>query len=167
MFFILCILSTIPRIDKYITRKIYEIKYLHSFSYEFSSYIVYINIILRLYSFIFQNRYLSIVYTYVDVCFINLLKWIFDRERPKYFFIKDNIYQPLYEMNVLTHFGGVQSFPSGHVATIYLTWCLYDYNYIIGLLLIITIFARINIGQHYFSDTLYAILISQIANRYK
>ena len=63
-----------------------------------------------------------------------------------------------------------QSFPSGHIATIYTTYLLFESNpfikYLYLLLLCVTGFCRVNLGDHHVSDCIFSLYICQISYHY-
>ena len=161
-------LFSIPFIDKLFTKLIYNINFLHQFSNLFSKYIIYINIIINIYYITYTGNYYKIFYRYfIELFLINvMLKGVLDRSRPKEsYLLNNNSYIPIYKITLSKNWSENQSFPSGHVATICLTYFLI-YNvsiylrYLYKLFIILTVFCRINSGSHYVSDCYWAFLIS-------
>ena len=161
-------LSSIPIIDITITKYLYLLK-TRKITSLFSTYIIYFNLIVNL-MLLNKINYKIIIYRYfvelfiINVCFKSLL----DRPRPydSIFKININKYYGIFDLKISKKWTINQSFPSGHVSTIYSTfyiinnipsWYLANYFYL--LLLILTIYSRINIGAHYFSDCIFAIFI--------
>ena len=166
--YLLCFLISVPFVDKLLTKSIYNMKYLHQFSNIFSKYIIYINILPNIYYIIYIGSYYKLLYRYfIELFIVNfLLKSVFDRPRPsESYLLNINSYIPMYKIILSKNWSENQSFPSGHVTTICLTYFLI-YNtsiyvrYIYRLLIILTVFCRINSGSHYVSDCYWALLIS-------
>ena len=112
-----------------------------------------------------------IVYRYfIELIIINFcFKWLLDRPRPKYSLIKNNNFISIFETTISKKWKSNQSFPSGHVATIYCTYYIISthlnnliLSYFYLFLLFTTCFCRINLGAHHFTDCIFAILISRI-----
>lgn len=166
--YLLCFLISIPVIDKTLTKLIYNMKYLYLFSNLFSKYIIYINILTNIFYIIYIGNYYKVFYRYfIELFIVNImLKSVLDRPRPKESYLLNiNSYIPIYKIRLSKIWSENQSFPSGHVTTICLTYFLI-YNtsiylrYLYKLFIILTIFCRINSGSHYVSDCYWALLIS-------
>ena len=166
--YLLCFLISVPFIDKLLTKLIYNRKSLHQFSNLFSQYIIYINIITNIYYISYISNYYKVFYRYfIDLFLVNIiLKSVFDRPRPKESYLLNiNSYIPIYKIGLSKNWSENQSFPSGHVTTIYLThFLIYNTSiylrYLYKLFIILTIFCRINTGSHYASDCYWALLIA-------
>ena len=165
-----CFLFSIPKIDYSVTRKIIEIRKSKRKTRWFSRNILFINVGVNVYLYI-QNIPLELIFYryFIELIIINLiLKTFIFRVRPKYSFLNRGKFQSIYKMKIqkfdLWKKWQNQSFPSGHVSTVYLTWCLIPETWLlynIYLLFVgLTVYARINVRAHHLSDCLFAILIS-------
>lgn len=160
-------LSSIPAIDIYVTERIYRLSQFHRFSTYFSTAILWLNFTGSLACL--PASYTRYVYRYaVELGLINVgFKGLLDRPRPVDSWLGDKgVYLPVYAIRRTTCSTLNQSFPSGHVATVYCTYHLLSNPYAQQLwvvLLGITIFARMNLGAHHFSDCMWALLICQSA----
>lgn len=166
---ILSLISLMPLIDKFITCLLMNIKFTKKFSRYFSIYILYFNFFVNFIYLILTSFYnLFFIRYLIELVFINIFfKSFLDRERP-YKSLLINNYEPIYKMKITKNWRFKQSFPSGHVTTIYTTYFILKLMtnniYIINLyklLIITTSFCRINLGMHHFSDCVFAILISK------
>lgn len=165
MILILTILSTIPFIDKNVS------KYIRSFNYQkytkiISDKIIYLNIFINLlYLYITGNHVKLLIRYFIELIIINFcFKCLLDRPRPKETEISK--YYSVFDIKISKNWLKNQSFPSGHVATIYLTYNIMFDNYfkmIYLFLVFLTAIARINLGAHYFSDCIFAIFICDIS----
>lgn len=167
---IIGILSFIPLIDMYFTKLIYNLP-LKDFSTFFSKFIICFNLLINiilLYYISFQIIFCRYI---VEILIVNLLfKQIIDRKRPRDGFFIDNIYNGLSSLTLFKDynlfFKKTDSFPSGHVTSVFCTYLLISrlnnivFNFCYLIILILTFYSRINIGAHYFSDCVWAILIS-------
>ena len=164
MILILTILSTIPFIDKNVS------KYIRSFNYQkytqiISDKIIYFNIFINLlYLYITGNHVKLLIRYFIEFFIINFFfKCLLDRPRP----IQSNFkYYSIFDIKLSKVWKNHQSFPSGHVATIYLTYNIMFDNYfkmIYLFLVFLTAISRINLGAHYFSDCIFAIFICDIS----
>ena len=174
LFLFLTILSTIPYYDKYITKKIYNLKKSHPCSFQFSIYIIYFNLLINalLCYFYYQHIDMLLKSYFSDLFIINGIKWIISRKRPeKSLLINDNQYQSLFSLRIFDKLKIEQSFVSGHVAFVYNTYLFVDkyvsnsaFSHLYLLLTIVTFYSRINLGKHHFSDCMYALFLNKILN---
>ena len=170
MYILLLALSAIPNIDMYITKKIANITKTKLYTYYYSHIIIYFNLYVNMYITYYNHNYKLLLIRYIiELVVVNiLLKFLFDRSRPKDSFLINNNYTSLFYLKLTINHKENQSFPSGHVTTVYTTYYLLNfYNWylwsnIYFCLIIVTIFSRINLGAHYLSDCMFAILISNI-----
>lgn len=164
MILIITILSTIPFIDNYVS------KYIRSYNYQkysnfLSDKIIYFNIFINLFYLYITGNYFKVLIRYfIELFIINFcFKWLLDRPRPRKCNFK---YYSVFDIKLSKRWENNQSFPSGHVATIYLTYNIMFDNYfkmIYLFLVFLTAIARINLGAHYFSDCMFAITISDLS----
>lgn len=161
-YFIIACISIIPIIDIYVTRGLYDIKIFHNFSSIYSKYIFYFNHLFLTICF-YLNYKITLFVIFFDLLFINfILKWLLDRERPIIRFLKNKKdYVSFFDIKLSKKklWSKNQSFVSGHVSYSchihFLSSFLKFNRYLIMLmmlLLILTIFSRINKGAHHFSD---------------
>ena len=166
MFFLLAVglFASIPKVDQWLTTTIYSLP-TGQYSAAFSTYILPVNFVVCLWAAPNIGVYL---YRYgVEMVLVNgLFKSLLDRPRPRdSLFLTGTtaFYAPLHGIRFTKNYRLNQSFPSGHVATIYLTYSLLTgtlatwYAVVLGL----TFFARINAGAHHFSDCVWALIICQ------
>ena len=171
---IACI-SGIPKIDNYITsyiQKINTIKLSNYFSNVICEYNVLISIII---CYQYSVFYIWTIKAIIDFVIINSICKVFiKRYRPRE--IENNNHEntqitlrPLKEITwdkIFIH----NSFPSGHVTSSYTTYLiLKEIEHNISILVdvqwylfIMTIYGRINVKAHYFSDCMFAICVSQL-----
>ena len=168
---IISLLSSIPFVDINITKFIYNIKYTHNLSKFVSKYIIYFNIIVNLVYLNYTRNYKEVFIRYfTELIVVNFVfKWVLDRKRPIHSLV-NNKYNSVYEIKFSKIWTENQSFPSGHVCTIYSTYkILCNTNYFMKLskiyyfLIYLTIYARINLAEHHFSDCIFAILITKLS----
>ena len=158
----------IPVVDKYITKLLYDQKNLHKFSKLFSNYIIYFNIVVNIYILLYKKIYYKLILRYfIELFIINIVfKMFLDRPRPRdSYLLNDLLYTPVYNIRYSKNWHINQSFPSGHTATLYLTFFLtYNsyLNYLYLVLLGLTVFSRINSGAHYVTDCVSSILICHL-----
>jgi membrane-associated phospholipid phosphatase len=163
-------ITYLPFIDKYITRVLYKQKKFYRFSRLFSNYIIHFNIIVNIYVLLYKQLYQKLILRYfIELVLINVVfKMFLDRPRPRNsYLIKKNLYIPVYKIRPSKNWYINQSFPSGHMATIYLTYFLtYNtnvyLNYLYFSLIGLTLFCRINAGAHYLSDCVSSIIICNL-----
>lgn len=172
---ILGLISFIPTIDIIITKSIYSITNLHYFSSIFSFYIIYFNLFYNLILFYFIDWKIILYRYFIELIIINFcFKWLLDRPRPCSSLLKNNKYFGINNITISKNWKINQSFPSGHVCTMYCSYYLSNYlsnylpNYfsllqsnIFLILFLITFFCRINKGAHHFSDCIWAVIISK------
>jgi len=174
IYYFILLLVSIPKIDKEITLKIMSLKKYHYFSHQFSDYIIVFNIVVNLMLLFNISLYKLFFRYFVEHFIINFLfKMLLDRPRPKESLIKHpNRYKSIFDIRLSNNININKSFPSGHISTLYLTSLLLLYNnyfciYLLYLFIIfITIFARINSGNHHISDCLWALFICQQFKNY-
>ena len=159
----------INNLDRNLTILFHKVN-LHKFSNIFSKYIIYFNILINCYLLYYIN-FMIIIYRYfIELIIINFcFKWLLDRPRPRNSLFKNNKFVSIFEITISKKWKSNQSFPSGHVATVYCTYYIINeyfnhlmLSYFYLLLLFTTIFCRINIGAHHFTDCIFAILICRI-----
>lgn len=166
-------ISSIPFVDKLITRNIYNIKYTKKISCVVTDYITTIDFIICFCLYMWYNLPLKIVFIkyFIDLIINNFMfKWHIYRKRPRNSLLINKKYIPVYNLtlkNSNKHLAN--SFFSGHVGNICLSYYLYKShynNYLINniyyIFLILTIFSRINLGAHFFSDCLFAIFFDYL-----
>jgi membrane-associated phospholipid phosphatase len=166
-------LSSIPAIDIYVTERIYRLSTFHRFSTYFSTAILWLNFTGSLACL--PASYTRYVYRYaVELGLINVgFKSLLDRPRPVDSWLTNKgEYPPVYAIRYTNCATLNQSFPSGHVATVYCTYHLLSVSdfpeaaqQLWVVLLGLTIFARMNLGAHHFSDCMWALLICHCAFR--
>ena len=164
------LISFIPTIDITITKYIYNITNLHYFSSQFSYYIIYFNLFYNLILFYFIDWKIMLYRYFIELIIINFcFKWLLDRPRPCSSLLKNNKYFGINNITISKKWKLNQSFPSGHVATVYCTYFIVNeyfnnlmLSYFYLFLLFTTILCRINIGAHHFTDCIFAILICRI-----
>lgn len=166
--YFLALVSSIPFIDKFISNSIRNIKKTWYISKFYSKYITNINAVFAFFNLIYYNNYKSlIIRIFVELIIINFcFKWLLDRPRPIH---ANGKYTSIFEIKLSEKWKCNQSFPSGHVASSYLLYFIYkdivnkNLSIILYFLTFVTVFARINLGAHYFSDCVFAVLISEKA----
>jgi len=169
---LLLLISTIPFIDKQLTILIYNLRQFHHFSKNFSTWILYFNILINLGYIYFIGNYKNVFVRYfIELFIINILfKSLLDRPRPRNSLIKTANYIPIYKIHLTKDWAKNQSFPSGHIATIFTTFLLFEnYSIIKHLYLIIlgvTGFCRVNLGEHHVSDCIWSLYICQFSYNY-
>jgi membrane-associated phospholipid phosphatase len=162
--YIISLISNISTIDMLVTTFIYQLSDFHNLSKLFSKHIINFNIIIRilLSYFFFQHINYLLFNLFIELFIVNIcLKRILNRSRPKDSLFLNNTYEPLSNLRISYNFQDLkqnQSFVSGHVTTMTLTW-LFIHNFIgdiyscfYFILVLLTFLARINSGSHYFSD---------------
>ena len=165
-----CLLISLPKVDYSLTRKLLEIRRSKTKTRWFSKYVLFFNFCVNGYLY-WQNIPVDLLlWRYaIELLFVNVfLKCLIYRVRPKYSFLNRGKFQSIYKMKIqkfdFWKKWQNQSFPSGHVATVYLTWCLipetYILYYIYYLIVGLTIYARVNVRAHHLSDCLFALAIS-------
>jgi len=166
-----CFLVAIPNVDYTLTKKIMEVRKSKRKTRWFSQYIIFINLFVNGYLY-WQNIPVNLLLWryFIELFIINLVfKYFIYRVRPKYSFIDRKKFQSMAKMKIqqfdLWKKKQNQSFPSGHVSTVYLTWCLipdtwFIFYAIYGAIVILTIYARVNVRAHHISDCIFALLIS-------
>ena len=152
-------ISFIPIIDIFFTNHIYSFP-THKFSCIFSKYIIYFNLIVNLIMIYYIPLKIIFYRYFVELFIINFcFKWLLDRPRPN----QNKNYFGLKNIVLSKNWLKYQSFPSGHVATVFCTYFIINnlyLKYFYLFLIFITIYSRINKGAHYFSDCIWAIIIS-------
>ena len=164
------LISLIPHIDIIFTNFIYKLP-IKKFSKYFSVFIIYFNLLVNLILLFYIPLKLVILRYLIELLIVNLIfKQIINRKRPKDSLFKCKEYFGInnFTLSFKINFNKtLDSFPSGHVTTVFCT--LYLINNFINfiflkkiyvLLLTLTFISRVNIGAHYFSDCVWAILIS-------
>jgi len=169
----IALLSNIPVIDKYITVRISKLKHVEKYTRQFSMAIIYFNIGFNIYLWGYIPSNILYLRYCIELLLVNvMLKYLLDRPRPKHSLLTTGKYYPIYKIRITKNWRKKQSFPSGHVTTVYCTYYLLNmldfpaWTWIYFFLLFLTIFARINTGAHHFSDCIWAILICQYAFKY-
>lgn len=163
------LISANSSLDIYFTNLISIIP-TYKFSKFYSKYIIYFNIFANLYYLFTTFDFLNLFIRYfIELIIINCcFKLFLDRPRPCESIFKEKKllntkkYVPVYGIKFTKKFLYYQSFPSGHVGTIYGTFLLFNNKFYFYLILI-TIYCRVNIKMHHFSDCLYAILITDVS----
>ena len=164
----MALVSSIPFIDKLISNGTRNIKKTWYMSKIYSKYITDINTVFAFFNVIYYKNYKSlIVRIFVELVIINFcFKWLLDRPRPREF---NGKYISIYNMKLSKKWECNQSFPSGHVTSSYLLYFMFkdtlnkNFSIILYFLTFITAFARMNLGAHYLSDCVFAVLISESA----
>jgi membrane-associated phospholipid phosphatase len=166
-----CFLVAIPNVDYTLTKKLIDVRKSKIKTQLFSHYIVYINFFFNCYLY-WQNISVHLILWryFIELFIINILfKYFIFRTRPIFSFIGRRNFQSFHKMKIhnfdIRKKKRNQSFPSGHVSTVYLTWCLIPNTWLIlysiySLIVALTIYARVNVRAHHLSDCLFAILIS-------
>lgn len=170
MLLILSLLSIIPYIDIKTTRYINSFK-IQKYTKFFSDKIIIFNLFVNIFILYNYKIYLEIFIRYfIELFIINFcFKCFLDRPRPKYSLLKNNIiceenYISIFNLQISKNWSKdqLQSFPSGHVSTVYLTYYLINNHYykiFYFILLLLTIISRINLAAHHLSDCICAILL--------
>jgi membrane-associated phospholipid phosphatase len=161
-------LSCIPAIDQRVSHFISARVQTRDFMTHFSNYIIYFNIGVNLYLLYLLYLLYSSVHMahllcryFIELFLVNLIfKLGIYRPRPI-----EGLYVPIYQLRWWKYdIWKNQSFPSGHVTTMFTTYYLLpDTDKLAKLYLVligITIYARMNVGAHYFSDCMFAIFIA-------
>lgn len=158
----------LSKIDIYITKIIYRINS-QKFSKNFSEYIIFFNILINAIILIYVPFYLFCFRYFIELFIINFCcKCLLDRPRPRDSLFLNNKYYGINDIKLSRKWSNNQSFPSGHVATVYCTYrliCYLDWNYLsifYKFLIYLTIFCRINLGAHYLSDCVFSLFICSI-----
>ena len=166
--YFVALVSSIPFIDKLISNGIRNIKKTWCISKFYSKYITDINAVVAFFNTIYYKNYKSlIIRIFVELIIINFcFKWLLDRPRPRKF---NGKYISIFNIKLSKKWMDYQSFPSGHVASSYLLYFMFkgiinkNFSIILYFLTFVTAFARMNLGAHYFSDCVFAVLISERA----
>ena len=168
---ILSALSIIPYIDITVTTFVNSFK-IQKYTEYFSDKIIYFNLFANILILIKTKNYLVTFLRYfTELIIINFFfKWLLDRPRPKYSLLKNNNsnkknYISVFNLKISKDWSKNQSFPSGHVSTIYLTYYLinnYNCKLLYFILLLLTIISRINLAAHHFSDCIVAMFICNL-----
>ena len=156
-------ISTIPTIDKYVSNSIYNINSIKGISFFVAYRIHFIILFISRIHGLFYNYYYTVNYILFELFIINFCcKWIISRPRPVDCLTKE--YVPVYALSFssLKNWKKFQSFPSGHVSSIYISLLLLEkyllmHKFLTYIFTFLIIIARINKGAHYFSDCMYAI----------
>ena len=167
----LCFLVAIPNVDYTLTKKLIDVRKSKRKTRLFSQHIIFINLFFNGYLY-WQNISVHLILWryFIELFIINILfKYFIFRSRPKYSFIDRRNFQSIVKMKIrkfdIRKKKRNQSFPSGHVSTVYLTWCLIPNTWIMlysiySLIVVLTIYARVNVRAHHLSDCIFALLIS-------
>ena len=158
--------SAIPSVDLFITNKISSIP-TYKFSKFFSIYIIFFNIMSNIYYYYLNLSLQKLIVRYfIELIVVNvLLKMLIDRPRPYECLKNDekllniNNFKSIFHLKFTNNIFKNQSFPSGHVATVYGTYLLFENKFYL-LLVFITIYSRMNIKMHHYSDCLWSILVT-------
>ena len=168
---IIGLLSLIPYIDINFTKLIYNFP-TKKFSKFFSIFIIYFNILVNFILLWFIPFKIIKLRYFIELFIVDIIfKHIIDRKRPKDSLFKNNCYFGFtnftFTKNLFNIWKNTDSFPSGHVTTVYCTWILLSdffesliLNYFYVIIISLTFYSRINIGAHYLSDCVWAIIIS-------
>lgn len=172
LYLLILLILSMPIFDKYLT--IYINKFnTKTFSYIFSKYIIYFNLIINIVLIKYIYWKIILFRYFIELFIINFcFKCLLDRPRPRDSLLKDNKYYGVTDIIISKNWYNNQSFPSGHVTTVYCTFRLINYldihilSLFYQILLILTIYSRINVGAHYLSDCTFAIFICLLLYRY-
>jgi membrane-associated phospholipid phosphatase len=161
MILLLIIISTIPIIDISFNNYIQSFK-IQKYTQYFSDKIVYFNIIINLlYLYYYLDYWNSFVRYFIELFIVNFcFKCLLDRPRPKETEISK--YYSVFDIKISKNWLKNQSFPSGHVTTVYLTYNLINnlfFKNFYLFLVLLTAISRINLGDHHLSDCCWSILI--------
>ena len=164
------LISLIQYIDLIFTNFIYKLP-IKKISKLFSVFIIYFNLLVNIILLFYIPFKLVILRYLIELLIVNLIfKQIINRKRPLDSLFKNNKYYGINDFTLSFKINlnkTLDSFPSGHVTTVFCTLYLIS-NFtnfmflkkIYELLLVLTFISRVNIGAHYFSDCVWAILIS-------
>lgn len=169
--FFIALFSSISIIDYNITILLMKIP-TKKFSSFFSKNIIYINIIFNLYLLFYSNisKLFILKRYFIDLFIINFcFKWCLDRKRPNTSIYKK--FNSIFDITISKKWKINQSFPSGHLSTIFNTYLLIiklNNQYLNNLYLIFTIltfYSRINLGAHHLSDCIFSLFLSLFFNK--